>query len=153
MQSGTLLADEPTTALDVTIQAQVLEMIQELKDKLATSVILITHDLGVVAEVCSSVAVAYAGDIIEYGTVEDIFDRTAHPYTKGLFGSLPRLNSSEPRLKPIMGLMPDPTQLPEGCAFFERCPCAKEQCAKSKPQSTELTPGHMVKCYFAVEGR
>lgn len=148
-----LLADEPTTALDVTIQAQVLEMIQGLKDKLGTSVILITHDLGVVAEVCSSVAVAYAGDIIEYGTVEDIFDRTAHPYTKGLFGSLPRLNSSEPRLNPIKGLMPDPTQLPKGCAFCERCPLATERCANSKPLPIELTPGHMVKCYFAEEGR
>ena len=144
-----LLADEPTTALDVTIQAQVLEMIQTLKDRLGTSVVLITHDLGVVAEVCETVAVAYAGEIVEYGTVEDIFDRTAHPYTVGLFGSLPKLDSTEPRLKPIKGLMPDPSQLPEGCPFAERCPKATEQCRTTKPPQHEVTPGHMVKCFHA----
>ena len=105
-----LLADEPTTALDVTIQAQVLDMMQMLRQRLGTSVILITHDLGVVAEICDSVAVVYAGEIIEHGTAEDIFDRTAHPYTIGLFGSLPRLDSNERRLKPIKGLMPDPSK-------------------------------------------
>jgi len=106
-----------------------------------------------VAEVCSYVAVVYAGEIIEYGTVEDIFDRTAHPYTKGLFGSLPRLNSTEPRLKPISGLMPDPTQLPKGCAFCERCPIATDKCAEIKPPTTELSPGHTVNCFYAEEGR
>ncbi|MDR1298743.1 MAG: ABC transporter ATP-binding protein, partial [Oscillospiraceae bacterium] len=119
-----LLADEPTTALDVTIQAQVLEMMQSLKDNLGTSVILISHDLGVVADICDSVAVIYAGNIVEYGTVEQIFDNSSHPYTIGLFNSLPKLNSTEPRLKPIKGLMPDPTKLPAGCAFCERCPKA-----------------------------
>ena len=147
-----LLADEPTTALDVTIQAQVLEMMQNLKDELGTSVIMITHDLGVVAEVCQSVAVVYAGDIVEYGTVEHIFDHTAHPYTVGLFGSLPKLDSTEPRLKPIKGLMPDPSKLPEGCPFAERCPKATEKCAKEKPPAVELQPGHIVKCFFAGEG-
>ena len=143
-----LLADEPTTALDVTIQAQVLEMIQELKEKLGTSVVLITHDLGVVAEVCQSVAVVYAGDIVEYGTAEDIFDRTAHPYTVGLFGSLPKLDSTEKRLKPIKGLMPDPSKLPAGCAFCDRCPHATEKCQNEKPGVTEVGPGHIVKCFF-----
>ena len=144
-----LLADEPTTALDVTIQAQVLEMMQSLKDKLNTSVVMITHDLGVVAEVCQSVAVVYAGDIVEYGSAEDIFDHTAHPYTHGLFGSLPKLDSTEPRLKPIKGLMPDPTNLPKGCSFYERCPRATEMCAQQKPEAVELEPGHMVKCFLA----
>ncbi|MBQ8831088.1 MAG: ABC transporter ATP-binding protein [Oscillospiraceae bacterium] len=144
-----LLADEPTTALDVTIQAQVLEMMQALKDKLGTSVVMITHDLGVVAEVCNSVAVVYAGDIVEYGTTEDIFDRTAHPYTEGLFGSLPKLDSNEPRLKPIKGLMPDPSQVPVGCSFCERCPHATEQCAKEKPEAVEVSPGHIVRCFLA----
>ncbi|MCL2125411.1 MAG: ABC transporter ATP-binding protein [Oscillospiraceae bacterium] len=144
-----LLADEPTTALDVTIQAQVLEMMQSLKDKLGTSVVLITHDLGVVADCCDSVAVAYAGEIVEYGTVEHIFKHTAHPYTNGLFGSLPRLSSKEPRLKPIKGLMPDPTRLPAGCKFYDRCPNAAERCAAQPPEVIEIAPGHLVKCYLA----
>jgi peptide/nickel transport system ATP-binding protein len=144
-----LLADEPTTALDVTIQAQVLEMMQSLKEKLETSVVLITHDLGVVAEFCDSVAVVYAGEIVERGTAEDIFDHANHPYTLGLFGSLPKLDATEDRLKPIKGLMPDPTNLPEGCRFCERCPRAKEECSKSSPEEIEIAPGHTVKCFFA----
>ncbi len=144
-----LLADEPTTALDVTIQAQVLEMMQSLKEKLKTSVVMITHDLGVVAEFCDSVAVVYAGEIVERGTVEDIFDYANHPYTLGLFGSLPKLDATENRLRPIKGLMPDPTNLPEGCRFYERCPRAKEECSKSSPEEVEIAPGHTVKCFFA----
>lgn len=143
-----LLADEPTTALDVTIQAQVLEMMQSLKEKLDTSVILITHDLGVVAQSCDSVAVVYAGEIVEHGTAEHIFDHTAHPYTIGLFNSLPKLDSTEPRLKPIKGLMPDPTNLPKGCSFCERCPEAIEKCAEKSPGVTEVAPGHFVKCFL-----
>ncbi len=143
-----LLADEPTTALDVTIQAQVLEMMQDLKDKLGTSVILITHDLGVVAQFCSAVAVVYAGEIVEYGTAEDIFDRTAHPYTVGLFNSLPRLSSTSRRLNPIKGLMPDPANLPAGCAFSERCPKATDRCRAEKPRMTELASGHTVRCFL-----
>ena len=143
-----LIADEPTTALDVTIQAQVLEMMQELKQKLGTSVIMITHDLGVVADVCDSVAVVYAGEVIEYGTVEDIFDRPTHPYTIGLFNSLPKLDSTEPRLKPIKGLMADPTDLPPGCKFCERCPSAGEKCAGIEPDEVEISPGHIVKCHL-----
>jgi peptide/nickel transport system ATP-binding protein len=144
-----LLADEPTTALDVTIQAQVLEMMQSLKTRLGTSVILITHDLGVVADICDSVAVMYAGEIVERGTVEDIFDHASHPYTLGLFGSLPKLDTDERRLKPIKGLMPDPTNLPAGCRFCDRCPDAEDRCSKSPPPDTEVSPGHMVKCWFA----
>ncbi len=141
-----LLADEPTTALDVTIQAQVLEMMQELKERLGTSVVMITHDLGIVADTCDSVAVVYAGEIVEYGTAEHIFDCPAHPYTIGLFNSLPRLNSNEPRLKPIKGLMPDPTNLPPGCKFCMRCPDATEECSLQPPKMIEISPGHTVKC-------
>ncbi|NLE06948.1 MAG: ABC transporter ATP-binding protein [Crenarchaeota archaeon] len=143
-----LLADEPTTALDVTIQAQVLEMMNDLKNNLGTSVVMITHDLGVVANTCNSVAVVYAGEIVEYGTVEHIFDNPSHPYTIGLFNSLPRLNSKERRLKPIKGLMLDPSTKPEGCRFYDRCPIAGERCAKENPKSTEIEPGHLVKCWM-----
>ena len=144
-----LLADEPTTALDVTIQAQVLEMMQSLKDKLGTSVVMITHDLGVVADCCDSVAVVYAGEIVEYGTAEHIFKHTTHPYTLGLFGSLPRLNSKERRLNPIKGLMPDPTNLPKGCKFSLRCPHATDKCSQEPPDVVEASPGHAVKCILA----
>jgi len=147
-----LLADEPTTALDVTIQAQVLEMMQDLKEKLGTSIVLITHDLGVVANFCDSVAVVYAGEIVERGTVEHIFDFPAHPYTLGLFGSLPDIDSTERKLKPIKGLMPDPTNLPKGCRFFERCPDAAEACETEPPGETEVAPGHAVRCVLAKAG-
>ena len=142
-----LLADEPTTALDVTIQAQVLKMMRSLKEKLGTSVIMITHDLGVVADICESVAVVYAGEIVEYGTVEHIFDYPTHPYTIGLFNSLPRLDSTQPRLKPIRGLMPDPTNLPDGCKFCERCPDARDECSGKHPHAVEISPGHYIKCF------
>lgn len=147
-----LLADEPTTALDVTIQAQVLDMINELKKELGTAVLMITHDLGVVAEVCDKVAIMYAGEIVEYGSLEDIFDHASHPYTIGLFESLPSLKKEEKRLKPIEGLMPDPTQLPKGCKFGPRCPYASECCENSAPAMTEITPGHLVRCYRASAG-
>ena len=141
-----LLADEPTTALDVTIQAQVLDMIKDLKNKLGTSVLLITHDFGVVADCCDSVAVAYAGEIVEYGTALHIFDEPAHPYTIGLFNSLPMLDSTEPRLKPIKGMMPDPTKLPAGCKFADRCPDVTDACRSESPAVVEVSPGHLVKC-------
>jgi len=143
-----LLADEPTTALDVTIQAQVLEMMQSLKERLGTSVLLITHDLGVVAECCDSVAVIYAGEIVEYGTAEHVFDHMKHPYTIGLFNSLPKLDSTEKWLNPIKGLMPDPTKLPAGCRFCERCPIATEKCSQQSPEVIETEPGHFVKCFI-----
>lgn len=145
-----LLADEPTTALDVTIQAQVLDLIRELRDKLGTSMILITHDLGIVAETCDTVAVIYAGKIVEYGTLEDIFDNPKHPYTIGLFGSLPEVAEGQPRLNSIKGLPPDPTNLPEGCAFWPRCPHATDACKKTIPNA-EITPGHFVRCIKEVE--
>ena len=141
-----LLADEPTTALDVTIQAQVLDMMKTLKDEFGTSMILITHDLGVVAETCDKVAVMYAGEIVEFGSLEHIFDETAHPYTKGLFHSLPSLDRKERRLKPIAGLMPDPARLPEGGKFHPRCPFAEERCRTVNPKAAEISPGHFVKC-------
>ncbi|MDR0862684.1 MAG: ABC transporter ATP-binding protein [Oscillospiraceae bacterium] len=147
-----LLADEPTTALDVTIQAQVLDMMRSLKEKLNTSVVLITHDLGIVADFCDTVAVTYAGEIVERGTVEQLFDNPSHPYTLGLFGSLPRLDSTERRLKPVRGLMPDPTNLPSGCRFHDRCPDATDKCAEVAPEDVEVAPGHIVKCINAVGG-
>lgn len=141
-----LIADEPTTALDVTIQAQVLELIEQLKQKFNTSLLLITHDLGVVAEVCSKVAIIYAGEIVEYGTLKHIYEHPSHPYTIGLFGSIPNLNETVHRLAPIPGLMPDPTKLPAGCAFAERCSEACEACTKSAAPYVEIEPGHMVRC-------
>ena len=148
-----LIADEPTTALDVTIQAQVLEMMRELKEKTGTSMLLITHDLGVVAETCDKVAIMYAGEVIEYGTLEQIFDHVAHPYTIGLFGSLPSLDKDVRRLSPIPGLMPDPANLPEGCKFHPRCPDATDSCRHCCPAAVEIEPGHFIKClkYAAKE--
>lgn len=142
-----LLADEPTTALDVTIQAQVLDLIRELKEKYQTSMILITHDLGVVAETCDTVAVIYAGKIVEYGSLEDVFDHPTHSYTKGLFGSLPGMAVGEKRLRSINGLPPDPTNLPCGCAFSPRCPNACDKCrVEGETPYVEVTPGHFVRC-------
>ena len=147
-----LLADEPTTALDVTIQAQVLEMMMELKHKLGTSMILITHDLGVIAETCDKVAVIYAGQIVEYASKEELFRYPMHSYTKGLFGSLPSLNDDSKRLRPIRGLPPDPTNLPEGCCFHPRCPNAGGQCTCGEsPKMVEVRPGHFVRCVKAKE--
>ena len=141
-----LLADEPTTALDVTIQAQVLDMINELKERLNTSMIMITHDLGVVAQVCDSVAVVYAGEIMEYGTKEQIFDHPLYPYTKGLFGSLPNMNDDAERLSPIEGLPPNPADLPKGCAFHPRCPYATEACEQAHIPLTDMGGGHLCRC-------
>lgn len=145
-----LLADEPTTALDVTIQAQVLEMINQLKEKFNTAMILITHDLGVVAETCDKVAIIYAGQIVEYGTKKDIYKNTCHPYTKGLFESLPKMEDDSARLHPIPGLPPDPTNLPEGCAFASRCSYAEEACTKAPVEMKEITPGHLCRCRRAL---
>lgn len=142
-----LIADEPTTALDVTIQAQVLEMMQDLKQKFNTSMLLITHDLGVVAQNCDMVAVIYAGQIVEYGSVMDVFKHMHHPYTVGLFESIPQIGSSVNRLKPIPGLMPDPTDLPVGCNFSTRCPYADEKCKADEPELKEIRPGHFARCF------
>ena len=146
-----LIADEPTTALDVTIQAQVLDMIRELKRKYNMSMIMITHDLGIVAEICDTVAIVYAGHIVEYGTLEDIFNHTAHPYTVGLFGSLPNMDDRTQRLKPIPGLMPDPTKLPAGCPFCPRCPHATEKCKTVPPEFVNVGGEHIVACHLLKE--
>ncbi len=141
-----LLADEPTTALDVTIQAQVLDMIKDLRQKLGTSMIMITHDLGIVAEVCDTVAVVYAGEVVEYGTREQIFHNPLFPYTIGLFGSLPELDKDVRRLSPIEGLPPDPSNLPAGCAFSPRCPHACDECRKEHLPLTDVGGGHLCRC-------
>ena len=143
-----ILADEPTTALDVTIQAQVLQMMKDLKEKLNTAMILVTHDLGIVAETCDSVGVMYAGEVIENGTVEDIFEgENHHPYTVGLFGSIPDLTSKSNRLHPIDGLMPDPSNLPKGCKFSPRCPHCKDICKEVEPPVIK-NGTHMIRCHL-----
>ena len=141
-----LIADEPTTALDVTIQAQVLDLMGKLKRELNTAMILITHDLGIVSEVCDKVAIMYAGRIIEFGTLEDIYRHPTHPYTLGLFGSIPKLDQKIRRLTPIKGLMPDPTNLPEGCAFAPRCNHACEACRSQLPPTERMNDTHTVAC-------
>ena len=152
-----LLADEPTTALDVTIQAQVLDLMRTLIRENGTSVLFITHSLGLVAENCDEVATMYAGEVVEYGTVEQVFGNPSHPYTKGLFGSIPDLEASIDRLQPVPGLMPDPTNLPTGCFFHPRCPHAMEICAKTHPEAEKSGPdggaGHMVRCHLFSDGR
>ena len=143
-----LIADEPTTALDVTIQAQVLAMMSELREKLNTAMIMITHDLGIVAQICDKVAVMYAGELVEQGTVEDIFTPGKHhPYTEGLFGSIPNLNVETDRLTPIEGMLPDPTDLPQGCYFSPRCEKCMEICKQEHPQETEWN-GHRIRCHL-----
>lgn len=141
-----IIADEPTTALDVTIQAQVLDLMRDLQKNFNTAMILITHDLGVVAEVCDRVAIMYAGEIVECGTLDEVYNNTKHPYTVGLFGSIPSLTVKTRRLKPIEGMMPDPSNLPEGCSFAPRCPYRTKECEARKPKDLEITPGHVVRC-------
>ena len=143
-----LIADEPTTALDVTIQAQVLDLMDELKEKLNTSMLLITHDLGIVAQTCDNVAIMYAGEIVEYGTLEDIFTGDKHhPYTVGLFGSIPNLNKKTKRLSPIYGLMPDPMDLPTGCKFHPRCAHCTELCKEKEPEE-HVFGTHRIRCHY-----
>lgn len=143
-----LLADEPTTALDVTIQAQVLKMMEDLKERLNTAMIMITHDLGVVAQICNKVAIIYAGEIVEYGQIEDIYEgERHHPYTTGLFGSIPDIASDAERLTPIEGLMPDPTKPIPGCRFADRCPHCMEICNTKAPDMADYG-GHQIKCFL-----
>ena len=148
-----LIADEPTSALDVTIQAQVMEMIQDLIEKQGTSLILITHDLGLVATSCDDVAVVYAGEIIEYGSKEEIYDHPSHPYTIGLFGAIPNLESDVRRLANIEGLPPDPANLPPGCSFAPRCPYATEECRTKPPKSEQIAEKHYCSCYIGRQKR
>lgn len=153
-----LIADEPTTALDVTIQAQVLEMINELRIKYNTSMLLITHDLGVVAETCDYVSIVYGGTVVENGALDDIFNHFRHPYTEGLFRSIPSLEKKNEKLKPIKGLMPDPKYLPSGCVFYPRCDYAMPICEKTWPEKIYRNKEHYVRCHLyadkgALEGR
>ena len=141
-----LIADEPTTALDVTIQAQILQLMRELKQKKDTSMIMITHDLGIVAETCDRVAVMYAGKIIEEGNLDEVFNHTLHPYTEGLFNSLPNIKNRRSKLEPIRGLMPDPTNLPRGCAFAPRCNYATDACRERRPELVSFGGTHKAAC-------
>lgn len=143
-----LIADEPTSALDVTIQAQVLEMMRSLKNQYGMSMLMITHDLGIVAETCDSVAVIYAGRVVEYGKLIDIYNFTRHPYTKGLFESLPNMDDRTAKLKPIQGIMPDPNNLPKGCAFHPRCRYAMEICSREVPKNIYRNENHYAACHL-----
>ena len=143
-----LIADEPTTALDVTIQAQVLEIIRNLRNEYKMSLLLITHDLGVVAETCDNVAIMYAGEIVEKGTVEQVFINPKHPYTRGLFDSIPKLEAESVKLSPIDGLMPNPANLPSGCFFHPRCRYAMPECKLTAP--TYKGESHIFKCYLEL---
>ncbi|WP_019120355.1 ABC transporter ATP-binding protein [Brevibacillus massiliensis] len=147
-----LIADEPTTALDVTIQAQILELMKQLNKERDTGVILITHDLGVVAEMADRVAVMYAGEIVEEADVFELFARPKHPYTKGLLGSLPKLDEQREELDSISGTVPNPLDMPVGCSFHPRCPLAGEECTRQKPQLTKVGSGHLARCFYAEEG-
>ena len=148
-----LLADEPTTALDVTIQSQVLQMMNDLKKRFNTGMILITHDLGVVAQTCDKVAIMYAGHIVENGTVQDIYESAQHhPYTVGLFRSIPEMNKDSNRLAPIPGLMPDPMIRQEGCSFSDRCPKCSERCRREKPGNYTVSNSHTISCFLYEQG-
>lgn len=146
-----LIADEPTTALDVTIQAQVLDMMLKLQKEREMAMLMITHDLGIVAEVCDKCAVVYAGEIVEYGRLEHIFDHPMHPYTIGLMECIPSLDKDVERLEPIPGLVADPTELPQHCSFCGRCRYHDAQCEQVDPKLVEVEPGHWVKCFHTVK--
>ena len=143
-----LIADEPTTALDVTIQAQVLSIIREMKQKLGMAVLFITHDFGVVAEMADSVAVMYAGQIVEFASVRDIFKTPMHPYTQALMASIPFMDQQKEVLYAIAGTVPDASRYPDSCRFAPRCPYAKEQCRCSVPEITDLGSGHTIRCFY-----
>jgi peptide/nickel transport system ATP-binding protein/oligopeptide transport system ATP-binding protein len=142
-----LIADEPTTALDVTIQAQILELLTRLRQDREMSVVVITHDLGVIAEVVHRVAVMYAGVVVEYADVGPLFDRPQHPYTVGLLQSIPRLSERRERLKVIPGSVPNPLDYPRGCRFHPRCPIAVDKCREEEPSLEEVSPRHHVRCW------
>lgn len=146
-----LIADEPTTALDVTIQAQVLNLMKKLKEEFETSMIMITHDLGIVAEICDKVAIMYAGNVVEYTDKKSLFTNPKHPYTVGLFNSIPNIEDDADALKPIKGLMPDPTNLPSGCPFHPRCPEAIDACAEQVPKPVKIEKNHFVSCILYDE--
>ena len=141
-----LIADEPTTALDVTIQAQVLQLMRNLKAEFNTSMLMITHDLGIVADICDKVAIIYAGNIVEYAEKRELYTNPKHPYTIGLFNSLPDIKKEADNLKPIKGLMPDPRNLPAGCPFHPRCDMVKPECSAKTPQNVTVGENHVVRC-------
>lgn len=144
-----LIADEPTTALDVTIQAQVLDIMMNLRKRYQMAMILITHDLGVVAETCDKVAIMYAGEIVEMGTVREVYLHPKHPYTRGLFDSIPKIDEESEKLIPIEGLMPDMSDLPAGCYFHPRCKYCQDICRREAPKAAGTD--HMCKCHFPLE--
>ena len=148
-----LFADEPTTALDVTIQAQILDLMNQLKKETGTSILFITHDLGVVAEVCDDVAVMYCGRVVERGDVKTIFANPSHPYTKGLLGSIPRLGDAGKELKSIPGNVPNPKYMPKGCKFAPRCPYASEKCREEEPGFFQIEEGHISRCWLCESGQ
>ncbi len=147
-QPRLLIADEPTTALDVTIQAQILELIRDLKDEMGMAVMLITHDVGVVAGIADKVAVMYAGKIVEKSDVVSLFKNPQHPYTKGLLASVPRLNQEKKKLHVIQGMVPNPHQMPQGCRFHPRCECKQDICTKEQPPVIQTAQGHQVACWL-----
>jgi oligopeptide transport system ATP-binding protein len=151
-QPKLLIADEPTTALDVTVQAQILTLLNELKDDFNTSIIMITHDLGVVAGLCDKVLVMYAGQTMEYGTAEDVFYRPTHPYTQGLLKAIPRLDGNDEKLSTIQGNPPNLLHMPSGCPFQARCEFARERCGESMPELKEFAPGQLRACHKSVDG-
>ena len=151
-QPKLLIADEPTTALDVTVQAQILTLLNELKDDFNTSIIMITHDLGVVAGLCDKVLVMYAGQTMEYGTAEDVFYRPTHPYTQGLLKAIPRLDADNEKLSTIPGNPPNLLHMPSGCPFQARCEFAKDRCRESMPTLQEFAPGQLRACHKSVDG-
>jgi len=151
MNPALVIADEPTTALDVTIQAQILELLADLTRRLGTSVLLITHDLGVVAENCSRVIVMYAGEVVEEASTTDLFARAHHPYTEGLLGAMPRVGGGKDRLATIPGTVPPPTNWPDGCRFRDRCPYSWERCEAEHPPLYQIGGGHTSRCHLADE--
>jgi peptide/nickel transport system ATP-binding protein len=151
MNPALVIADEPTTALDVTIQAQILELMADLTKRLGTSILLITHDLGVVAENCSRVIVMYAGEVVEHATTAELFARAHHPYTEGLLGAMPRVGGQAERLATIPGTVPPPTAWPDGCRFRDRCPYAWERCEREHPPLYQIGAAHTSRCHLAAE--
>ena len=151
MNPALVIADEPTTALDVTIQAQILELLADLTKRLGTSVLLITHDLGVVAENCTRVIVMYAGEVVEEATTIDLFARAHHPYAEGLLGAMPRVGGEKDRLATIPGTVPPPTDWPKGCRFRDRCPYSWERCEAEHPPLYQIGGGHTSRCHLADE--
>jgi len=149
-QPRLLIADEPTTALDVTIQAQILTLMRNLQQKFGMAIIFITHDIAIVAQIADQVAVMYAGQVVEFGSVFQVFDKPAHPYTVGLLNSTPKLGQLQDRFRIIKGTIPSPAKWPSGCRFHPRCFTAKKQCRHKLPNLVEVETGHMVRCWFPL---